>query len=83
MWGDGIFNKNRFETLGIKHKKIPAIAFNFFHSDRELVYPEHWPITSAKVKLFIEDYLEHKYDYGYLTEKYDYAYQKQKKSQIY
>ena len=43
MWGDGIFNKDRFKKLGIKHtkyflydfyfhvlnKRLPAIAFDF------------------------------------------------------
>lgn len=60
--------------MGIKHNKLPAIAFNFWYTDQQLVYPEYWNVTSAKVKYWVEDYLEHKFDYGYLTEKYDYTY---------
>lgn len=65
MWGDGIFNDERKKQLGIKHKKLPAIAFNFGRK-KKLVYPDDWNITAAKLKYFVEDYLTHKYDYGYL-----------------
>jgi hypothetical protein len=51
MWGDGIFNQDRFKALGITHTKfefhfpylniprVPAIAFDFKDMDMNLVYP--------------------------------------------